>query len=110
MPEETTVGLSGDEVDVLIGSIMCPLFLRHRKSRWTADITGDVGDSWGKHTGASGAFSLGTKSNRNTYGNADVRSASDTFAFDASKSNAIYGKSSTVQPPALTLLPIIKAL
>ena len=27
---------------------------------------------------------------------------------DASRSNAIYGKSNTVQPPALTLLPVIK--
>lgn len=31
------------------------------------------------------------------------------FRFDASRSNNIYGKSSTVQPPALTLLPCIKA-
>ena len=28
--------------------------------------------------------------------------------FDASKSNSIYGASATVQPPALTMLPIIK--
>lgn len=28
--------------------------------------------------------------------------------FNASKSNSIYGRSSTVQPPALILLPIIK--
>ncbi len=28
--------------------------------------------------------------------------------FDASRSNPIYGKSDTVQPPALTLLPVIK--
>ena len=31
------------------------------------------------------------------------------FKFDASKSNAIYGKSNTVQPPALTMVYIIKA-
>lgn len=30
------------------------------------------------------------------------------FAFDASRSNSIYGSSTTVQPPALTLLPCIK--
>nr|DAQ77286.1 MAG TPA: Baseplate wedge protein [Caudoviricetes sp.] len=29
------------------------------------------------------------------------------YGFDASRSNAIYGRSSTVQPPALTLLPCI---
>lgn len=34
----------------------------------------------------------------------------DDLNFNASKSNSIYGKSTTVQPPALTLLPIIKAL
>lgn len=34
--------------------------------------------------------------------------ASDTAKFDASKSNAIYGGSSTVQPPAAKLIPIIK--
>lgn len=32
-----------------------------------------------------------------------------TLNLNASKSNAIYGKSDTVQPPALTLLPCIKA-
>lgn len=31
-----------------------------------------------------------------------------TLGFNASKSNAIYGNSATVQPPALTLLPCIK--
>lgn len=30
------------------------------------------------------------------------------FDFDASHSNSIYGNSTTVQPPALTMLPIIK--
>lgn len=30
------------------------------------------------------------------------------FGIDASKSNSIYGNSTTVQPPALTMLPIIK--
>lgn len=32
----------------------------------------------------------------------------DTFSFSASNSNSIYGNSTTVQPPALTLLPCIK--
>ena len=31
------------------------------------------------------------------------------FSFDASRSNAIYGNSNTVQPPALTMIYIIKA-
>ncbi len=33
----------------------------------------------------------------------------EEFGFDASRSNPIYGASDTVQPPALTLLPCIKA-
>lgn len=35
-------------------------------------------------------------------------SADERLVFDASGSNAIYGRSDTVQPPALTLLPCIK--
>ena len=31
-----------------------------------------------------------------------------SLGFNASKSNSIYGNSTTVQPPALTLLPCIK--
>lgn len=34
--------------------------------------------------------------------------SSGYLKFDASRSNPIYGKSTTVQPPALTMLPIIK--
>ena len=30
------------------------------------------------------------------------------FGFDASRSNAIYGSSDTVQPPALSLIPQLK--
>ena len=33
---------------------------------------------------------------------------SPVMGFDASKSNSIYGASTTVQPPALRLLPCIK--
>ena len=32
----------------------------------------------------------------------------NSICFDASRANSIYGNSSTVQPPALTLLPMIK--
>ena len=33
---------------------------------------------------------------------------SSQYTFDASRSSTIYGNSTTVQPPALTMLPIIK--
>ena len=35
---------------------------------------------------------------------------SDAVSIDASKSNSIYGNSNTVQPPAVKLLPCIRAL
>lgn len=68
-----------------------------------------VGSNHTKYT--SGAFS-GVLINNNT---SDAPGYSDIkdnilygFSIDASKSSAIYGKSSTVQPPAITLIPQIK--
>ena len=59
---------------------------------------------------ASGAFGFGGKSTR-----AELRDEIGLFVedyfdtlFDAGKSNAIYGNSTTVQPPALTMRYIIK--
>lgn len=37
-----------------------------------------------------------------------LRSSSDKLEFDASRSNPIYGRSDTVQPPAISLLPCIR--
>ena len=55
----------------------------------------------------NGAFSADTKWNAiNGGGNTD---SYGEVSFDASKSNAIYGNSDTVQPPALTMVYIIKA-
>lgn len=87
------------------------------KAAGLPDIKGTIGTGDGSkvlYTGSiSGAFhrtdSVGNPSvawtnsqgGGNRYGNAEFR---------ASWSNSIYGKSTTVQPPALTLLPIIKAL
>ena len=58
-----------------------------------------------------GAFTF--KTTAGTYTNtgtaeSDKSSHDDLLTFNASRSNAIYGKSSTVQPPALCLLPCIK--
>ena len=56
----------------------------------------------------SGAF---TRSTFSTYRAQAATSGGSFFGdtgFDASRSSSIYGKSTTVQPPALTLLPIIK--
>ena len=56
----------------------------------------------------TGAFEVGKTKYSGTLQNVGG-SASYSFAFDASLSNPIYGSSNTVQPPALTLLPCIKA-
>lgn len=51
------------------------------------------------------AYAANNESDRFAGGTASLRSIN----FDASRSNPIYGASNTVQPPALTLLPCIKA-
>ena len=56
----------------------------------------------------SGAFSYTSGSTINLQ-NDDANKTSGYVSFDASKSNAIYGNSDTVQPPALTMVYIIKA-
>lgn len=38
----------------------------------------------------------------------DAAGSKDTVAINASKSNSIYGASNTVQPPAITYIPIIR--
>lgn len=61
---------------------------------------GNVNDGTARKTGA-----FYTKDYL-SYG-ADGDSGGGTVGFDASKSNAIYGRSTTVQPPAMKLLPCI---
>lgn len=56
----------------------------------------------------SGAFSYTGGSSINLQNDAANKN-SGYVSFDASKSNPIYGKSTTVQPPALTMVYIIKA-
>lgn len=75
---------------------------------WGADSFGYVeaglpninGEFISTHDGATGAF----KSTK--ISNSDIRGASGSYSrfthnLDASRSNAIYGKSNTVQPPAV---------
>lgn len=73
------------------------------KAAGLPDITGRFG---GLNDSLSGAFTYGAS---NGYFCKDSNWGSFAFIdFKASKSNGIYGSSSTVQPPALTLLPCIK--
>ncbi len=72
------------------------------------NITGAIGPGYCNGYGAmTGAF-YGTGSQIGTGGDAHT-GYFNTINLSASHSNPIYGASDTVQPPALTLLPCIKA-
>lgn len=55
----------------------------------------------------TGAFYNGGQRNDNASGRGDDNKAA-SWAFSASRSNAIYGNSTTVQPPAITVNVFIK--
>lgn len=57
---------------------------------------------------ASGAFTAGAKINTAVPTDAGYADGATDYSFSAKNSNAIYGKSSTVQPPALTTIICIK--
>lgn len=57
---------------------------------------------------ASGAFTAGAKINTTVPTDAGYANGATDYSFSAENSNAIYGKSSTVQPPALTTIICIK--
>ena len=61
------------------------------------------------HLIESGALYVKTKPSRvGITASTSVSNWSDSIDFDASKSNTIYGASTTVQPPAIKLIPIIR--
>ena len=77
------------------------------KSAGLPNITGKVTMYNGPVNSCTGAFTKGNIiSAKPMHDSANINA--DVFSFSASNSNSIYGNSSTVQPPALTLLPCIK--
>lgn len=86
------------------------------KSAGLPNITGDTrGNNWIGYNGErwSGAMQEKGQEYIQTYDsqNTDTSKDADRFVgihFDASKSNAIYGASDTVQPPAIVMQYIIK--
>ena len=62
---------------------------------------------WGSYTKPTGAFTEITNASLviTSRNGSEVRNG---FSFNASRSNPIYGNSTTVQPPALALIPQIK--
>lgn len=67
------------------------------------NITGSFGNIY--YQNATGAFTKGAGSQ---YGHADAMYVDSIIQFSASNSNAIYGNSDTVQPPAIVLIPQMK--
>ena len=74
------------------------------------NVTGSVGTSGnsGAFEGASGAFWLSNQVNKYVANGSNWNGPCDTLNIDASRSSSVYGSSSTVQPPAISLIPQIK--
>lgn len=72
------------------------------------NITGKFYHDTNARAGLSGAFVSYENTGRQNLAN-DTPTNSGLITFDASKSNSIYGNSSTVQPPAVCINYIIKA-
>ena len=72
-------------------------------------ITGSFSGKIEKIDSPDGAFSAYKTATGNQWtSNSNNATYITNFNFNASRSSSIYGNSTTVQPPALTMLPIIK--
>ena len=73
------------------------------------NITGGVGSyrPTGTGAGGSGAFVLSGSAVKLAAGASGDDTALGSISFNASRSSSIYGNSTTVQPPALTMKPFI---
>lgn len=81
------------------------------KSAGLPNITGRVsknGTGVGYYENQTGALELTIQSLKTVEGTAGPYNMACDIKFDASKSNSIYGNSTTVQPPAVTMRYIIK--
>ena len=79
------------------------------KAAGLPNITGSISPLVWTSGSASGAFSLKNQGKNLRDPGGGYNFGEDVFTLDASRSSSIYGNSNTVQPPALTLLPCIKA-
>ena len=79
------------------------------KSAGLPNITGSLASRpVGNSNDTTGAFVRSRSIHSNLQANVSSTGFSSDLSFNASRSSSIYGNSSTVQPPALTLLPCIK--
>ena len=76
------------------------------------NINGSVVFYWGNFTSHTGAITPSNLRGKNAFqGGSSVSQSIDIYegmSFNASQSNPIYGNSTTVQPPAISLIPQIK--
>lgn len=72
------------------------------------NITGELTYWGGTEFFGGGAFVDARRNDQWGLGGPSADKDNTSARFDASKSNPIYGRSETVQPPAIKLLPIIR--
>lgn len=78
-------------------------------SGYTSQIIGNTTlAGWADDTPGAIFGELKLSGNRNITPNLNVTNMNTRLAFDASRSNSIYSASTTVQPPALTMIPQIR--
>ena len=98
------VQLAGDGAGATVAAGLPNITGKHKSSSYGGLWRGAIGES-------SGALTISrTMSNFTPIVSSDssVGANNDTISIDASKSNPIYGASSTVQPPAIKLIPVIR--
>ncbi len=98
------VQLAGDGAGASVAAGLPNITGKHKSSSYGGLWRGAIGES-------SGALTISrTVSDFTPIVSSDssVGANNDTISIDASKSNPIYGASSTVQPPAIKLIPVIR--
>lgn len=78
------------------------------KSAGLPNITGKAIGMISSESGNSGTGAIRFDQKGNYFSTATAKYDNKAISFDASKSNSIYGASTTIQPPALTMRYIIK--
>ena len=98
------VQLAGDSAGATVAAGLPNITGKHKSSSYGGLWRGAVGES-------SGALTISRAVSNFTpivSSDSSVGANNDTISIDASKSNPIYGASSTVQPSAIKLIPIIR--
>ena len=98
------VQLAGDGAGASVTAGLPNITGTHKSSSYGGLWRGAIGESSGALTTSRRVSDFTPIVNSDS----SVGANNDTISIDASKSNPIYGASTTVQPPAINLIPIIK--